>query len=292
MIRISRGIIKLARGQGSNLEDYRYYCIARHHYALRSGIFSLDEFCDILHSEYEYASLHRKPGNDRTRFKQRLVKIIQKSMLFEELLDGRYKANSEKGLLSRFNRGHNKSMWYQLPDKKILTSKKEFFDFCVGSLLAGGRFQANKNIAEQCGVSVRRIQFATSRNSKNRTFIKRYNFLEDFSGTSKDVEKFRAILFNVHGISSPLPRKCKKGWVVRLNAPNTYRANTLCGVKGDRAQPLVVNVSKKEESWFIPAFEVGKSKLVSDYSDEKRWIFNDNVYSTNRYIQDNSKFMS
>jgi hypothetical protein len=53
-----------------------------------------------------------------------------------------------------------------------------------------------------------------------------------------------------------------------------------------------VNVSKKEESWFIPAFEVGKSKLVSDYSDEKRWVFNDNVYSTNRYIQDNSKFMS
>ena len=292
MIRISRGIIKLARGQGSNLEDYRYYCIARHHYALRSGIFSLDEFCDLLHSEYEYASLHRKPGNDRTRFKQRLVKIIQKSMLFAELLDGRYKANSEKGLLSRFNKGHNKSMWYQLPDKKILTSKKEFFDFCVGSLLAGGRFQANKNIAEQCGVSVRRIQFATSRNSKNKTFIKRYNFLEDFSGTSKDVEKFRAILFNAHGISSPLPRKTKKGWVVRLNAPNTYRANTLCGVKGDRAQPLVVNVSKKEESWFIPAFEVGKSKLVSDYSDEKRWVFNDNVYSTNRYIQDNSKFMS
>ena len=292
MIRISRGIIKLARKGESNLEDYRYYVIARHHYALRSGIFSLDEFCDLLHSEYEYVSLHRKPGNDRTRFKQRLVKILKSSMLFAELLDGRYKANSEKGLLSRFNKGHNKSMWYQLPDNKILTSKKEFFDFCVGCLLAGGRFQANKNIAESCGVTVRRVQFATARNNKNKTFIKRYNFLEDFSGSSKDVEKFRAILFNVHGITSPLPRKCKKEWVVRLNAPNTYRANMLCGVKGDRAQPMVVNVRKKEESWFIPAFETGKSKLVSDYSDDKRWIFNDGVYNADSYIQGNSKHLS
>lgn len=185
-------------------------------------------------------------------------------------------------------------MWYELPDKTILSSKKQFFDFCVGSLLAGGRFRANKNIAEQCGVSIRRIQFATSRNNKNGTFIKRYNFLEDFSGTAKDVEKFRAILFNVHGISSPLPRKGKKEWVVRLNAPNTYRANMLCGIKGDRAQPMAVHVSKKEKeaSWFVPAIEMKKSKLISDYSDDKRWIFNDSVYNTNRYVQDNSKFMS
>ena len=294
MIRISRGIIKLARSRGSNLEDYRYYCIARHHYALRSGIFSLDELCDLLHVEYDYASLHRRPGNDRRRFKQRLTAIIQNSELFTELLDGRFKANSEKGLLSRYNKGHNKSMWYEIPDKAILSSKKQFFDFCVGSLLAGNRFRANKNIAEHCGVSVRRIQYATSRNHKSGTFIKRYNFLEDFSGSSKDVEKFRAILFNVHGISSPLPRKYRKEWVVRLNAPNTYRANTLCGIKGDRAQPMAVHVSKKvkESSWFIPAIEMKKSKLISDYSDDKRWIFNDSVYNANRYIQDNSKYLS
>ena len=292
MIRLSRGIIKLARKGESSLEDYRYYVIARHHYGLRSGIFSLDEFCDILHSEYDYASLHRNPGNDRTRFKKRLTEILQGSPLFDLLLDGRYKANSESGLLSRYNRGHNKTMWFELPDKKILSSKKEFFDFCVGCLVSGGRFQANKKVAESCGVSVRRIQFATSRNNKNRTFIKRYNFVEDFSGTSKDVEKFRAILFNVHGISSPLPRKSKKEWVVRLNAPNTYRANMICGVKGDRAYPMVGNVSKKEESWFIPAFETGKAKLTSDYSDDKRWIFNDGVYNANSYIQDNSKYLS
>ena len=139
MIRLSRGIIKLARRGESSLEDYRYYVIARHHYALRSGIFSLDEFCDILHSEYNYASLHRKPGNDRTRFKKRLTKILQSSPLFDLLLDGRYKANSEKGLLSRYNKGNNRSNWYEIPDKAILSSKKQFFDFCVAhSLQAAG----------------------------------------------------------------------------------------------------------------------------------------------------------
>ena len=290
MIRISRGIIKLSRSRGSDLEDYRYYCIARHHYALRSGIFSLDELCDILHAEYDYTSLHRRPGNDRRRFKQRLIGIIQVSALFSELLDGRYKANSEKGLLSRYNKGHNKSMWYEIPDKSILSSKKAFFDFCVGSLLAGNRFRANKNIAEHCGVSVRRIQYATSRNHKSGTFIKHYNFLEGFTGTYSDVEKFRAIIFNVHGITSPLPKKHKKEWVMRLNAPNTYRANTLCGIKGDRAQPMAVQL-RKEACWFIPVKE--RDVQLKFFGDpEKRWFFNDRVYNTDRYIQDNSKYLS
>jgi hypothetical protein len=274
----------------SNLEDYRYYVIARHHYALRSGIFSLDEFCDILHAEYDYSSLHRKPGNDRRRFKERLRGLLQGSVLFTELLDGRFKANSEKGLLSRYNKGHNKSMWYEIPDKTILSSKKQFFDFCVGSLLAGNRFRANKNIADHCGVSVRRIQYATSRNHKSGTFIKHYNFLEGFTGTYQDVEKFRAIIFNVHGITSPLPRKTNKEWVMRLNAPNTYRANTLCGIKGDRAQPMAVQV-RKEACWFIPVKE--RDVQLKFFGDsEKRWFFNDRVYNTDRYIQDNSKYLS
>jgi hypothetical protein len=290
VIRISRGIIKLSRSRGSNLEDYRYYCIARHHYALRSGIFSLDELCDILHAEYDYTSLHRRPGNDRRRFKQRLNALIQGSALFSELLDGRYKANSEKGLLSRYNKGHNKSMWYEVPDKAILSSKKQFFDFCVGSLLAGNRFRANKNIAEHCGVSVRRIQYATSRNHKSGTFIKHYNFLEGFTGSYQDVEKFRAIIFNVHGITSPLPKKYKKEYVMRLNAPNTYRANTLCGIKGDRAQPMAVQL-RKEACWFIPVKERDVQLKFFEES-EKRWFFNDRVYNTDRYIQDNSKYLS
>jgi len=290
VIRVSRNIIKLCHSLGSDLEDYRYYSIARHHYSLRSGIFSLDELCDLLHTEYDYTSLHRRPGNDRKRFKERITSIIQGSVLFTQLLDGRYKANSEKGLLSRYNKGNNRSNWYEVPDRKILSSKKQFFDFCVGSLLAGGRFQANRKTAQFCGVTVRRIQYATSRNNKNSLFIKRYNFLEDFTGTYEDVEKFRAILYNAHGITSPLPRKHKREWVMRLNAPNTYRANTLCGVKGDRAQPLKA-VARKEGCWFIPAVEYNKQLNLFE-TEDKRWFFNDRFYTVDRYIEDNSKYLS
>lgn len=56
--------------------------------------------------------------------------------------------------------------WYLLPNAAVLTSRRCFFDFCVGTLLAGNKFRANKNIAAYCGCSVRCIRYATSRNHK------------------------------------------------------------------------------------------------------------------------------
>ncbi len=62
----------------------------------------------------------------------------------------------------------------------------------------------------------------------------------------------RAIYLNVHGITSPLPVPYKDEWVMRLNAPNTYSSFVLSGVKGDRAQPTIRPVRKKEPCWFKP----------------------------------------
>lgn len=281
-----------------DFDDYRYYVIVRHHFAMRSGIFSLDELCDLLYSEYGYASLHHRPGNDRRRYKRRLAGILGGSVLFSPLPDGRYKANSEKALLSRYSRGARNG-WYELTDVTILTSRRRFFDFCVGTLLSGNKFRANKNIASYCGCSVRRVQYATSRNHKEGFFVKRYNFIEDFSGSYEDVERFRAVLLNIHGISSPLPSRYKGGWVLRLNAPNSYTASVLSGVKGDRAyqarqaQPTM-RPDRKEECWFIPVRlkKDGQMKLFKEPECEKRWFFNTKVYSTDRYIQDHSKFLS
>ena len=290
MIRVSRGLIRYVRSSGGCFDDYRYYVIARHHYALRSGIFSLDEFCDLLHAEYGYSSLHRRPGNDRKRFKERLWAELSSSTLFSMLSDNRLKANSERGLLSRYNKGNNKTGWFEIPDMAILRSKKQFFDFCVGVLLSGNKFRANKNIAGFCGVTVRRIRQATARNHKQDHFHKQFNFIEDFSGSYEEVERFRAILYNVHGISSPLPYKRKGEWVLRLNAPNSYHSNVLSGFKGDRAQPTVVT-GKKERCWFMPAREKDKQlKLFKDYN--KRWFFNSSIYSTDHYIQDHSRMLT
>lgn len=289
MIRVSRGIIKIVKQMGGNFDDYRYYVIARHHFALRSGIFCLDELCDILHAEFEYKSLHRKPGNDRRRFKARLAKILEGSILFTLLEDGRYKTNSERRLLSRYNQG-SRTGWYEVNTPTILCSQRLFFDFCVGSLLAGNKFRSNKNVAKYCSCTVRRIQYATSRNHKEHRFHKRYNFIEDFSSTWEDVQKFRAILLNVHGITSPEPVKIKGEWLVRLNAPNTYSAFVLSGVKGDRAQPTIRPV-RKEPCWFVPVKEKNRQlKLFDDF--QKRWFFNEKIYTADRYVQDHSRFLS
>jgi hypothetical protein len=297
VIRVSRGIIRLVKSMGGDFDDYRYYVIVRHHFAMRSGVFSLDELCDLLHSEYGYASLHHRPGNDRRRHKRRLAAILAGSVLFSLLPDGRYKVNAEKSLLSKYGKG-SRNGWYLLSDATILTSRRRFFDFCVGTLLSGNKFRANKNIASYCGCSVRRVQYATSRNHKEYLFTKQYNFVEEFSGPYEEVLRFRAVLLNVHGITSPLPSRYKGEWVLRLNAPNSYRSNVLSGVKGDRAyqarqaQPTV-RPSRKEECWFVPVREKKdrQLKLFKDPECGKRWFFNTRVYDVNRYVQDHSRFL-
>lgn len=283
---------------GGNFDDYRYYVIARHHFALKSGIFSLGEFCDLLYAEYGYASLHHLPGNDRRRFKTRLSALLSGSVLFSRLPDGRFKVNSERGLLSRYDKAGG-SGWHDLEDKTILSSSRIFYDFCIGTLLSGNRFRSNKKIASYCGCTVRRIQYATSRNHKAEKFIKQYNYVEDFTGTYDEVLKYRAILLNVHGISSPLPSRHGKEWVLRLNAPNSYRSNVLSGVKGDRAHrarqaQATVHSNMKEACWFIPV-RIKKDKqlkLFKEPQTEKRWFFNDRVYNANRYVQDHSRFLA
>ncbi|HNR90520.1 MAG TPA: hypothetical protein PKM65_19445 [Spirochaetota bacterium] len=294
MLRLNRGIIKLVRGSGGSFDDYRYYVIARRHCAVRSGIFSLSELCDLLHAEYGYASLRRGPGNNRGAFRRRLARILEASPLFVPLADGRYRIRAERALLRRVN-ASRPSMWFELPDASVLASRRAFYDFCVGVLLAGNKFRANRNIARYCGCTVRRIQYATARNHRGDSFLKRYNFIEDFTGTYEEVEKFRAILFNVHGISSPLPRRHKGGeWVARLNAPNSYTALVLSGVKGAGAQPTCARVQygKKEQCWFVPAWEkrgpVQPSLFVKDHP-VRRWYFNERVYGTDRYIGDHSR---
>jgi len=296
-VRLNRDLVKIVY-KYCDLEAYRLYVIARLGYSSRSGIFSLDELCDLLHQGYGRASLHRRPGNGRRRYQDRLAELLGGSLLFTALQDGRYRANSERAVVARFQKG-TRHGYYTLPDASILASKRQFFDFCVGMLLSGNRFRANKNISKYCGCTVRRVQYATSRNHREELFRKQYNFIEDFSGTYEEVLQFRAMLFNVHGISSPLPVKRSGEWVLRLNAPNSYTASVLSGVKGDRAykarqaQPTV-RPGRKEERWFIPIREkkAGQMKLFKDPARDKRWFFNTKVYTADRYIQDHSRFLA
>jgi len=286
-VRVNRALIKLVKQTGGDFNDYRLYVIARLHFRFRSGIFSINELLDLLHLHYGYKSLHNQPGNDRKGFLKRLLPVLHKSVLFVPLSDGRYKANSERNLMSTVAHA-KRSGWYEISDINTLLSRRLFADFCVGCLLAGNKFRANKNISNHVGCTVRRIQYATSRNHKGNKFQKQYNFVEVTIGSHKEVTRVRANLLREHGITSPLPRRVSpRDWVLRLNAPNSYRAIVLSGVKGHKAQPTAKTV-RKEDSWYVP--QPGERLKRTLFIDDTpcKWYFNEKLYNYGRYVLDHS----
>ena len=290
-IRINRNLLKLTyKLEQGSIEPYRLYVIARAHFYKRAGIFSLDELCDVLHLYYGYKSLHKRPGNKRAKYRARFTEILGASFLFRQAPDGRFILNSERKLLNK-HRGTTKSSWYELPSPEVLASKQAFSDFCIGSMLAGNKFRANKNIAGYCSCTVRRIQFATARNHSNDTFSKQFNFIHDISGSYKAVERTRAELLNIHGITSPLPVRYKDEWVLRLNAPNSYRSLVMSGVKGYAARPTVRR-KDRSECWFQPIRQNFRQLDLFKKDSFKKWVFKTGVYSINDYIRDNSLMLN
>ena len=290
VVRVNRGIVKLIHRSGTDLNLYRLYIIARTHFAFRSGIFSLEEFCDLLHADYGYKSLHHGVGSDRRKFIRKTAAQLRTSQLFTPLTDGRFRIRSERTILTLETR-EKRTGWYEIPEPRaILSSRRKFADFCIGAMLAGNKFRANKNISKIVGCTGRRIQYATSRNHKGSTFFKQYNFIEDISGTYEEVMRHRAILLNVHGITTPLPKHSSRGvWAVRLNAPNSYRAIVLSGVKGRKAQPPVKTV-RKSDSWFIPRNAEKDEQLnLFKKSHTRDWIFNEKLYTSGTYLLDHSR---
>jgi hypothetical protein len=289
-LRLNRDLVKIVC-KHDNLEAYRLYVIARRHFSARSGIFSPGELCDLLYHRYGRSSLHRRPGNKRKPYIKKLLDLFKESILFREAPDGRYIAVSERTILNKY-RKNTKSSWYELKSDGILASKKHFTDYCVGVLLAGNKFRANKNIAGFVGCTVRRIQYATRRNHNTLTFRKQYNFVEVLTGPYKEVDRLRAELCNVHGITSPKPYRYKDEWVLRLNAPNSYKSFVLSGVKGySHAQPP--KGTANEECWFMPMRQKEKGTQLNMFGDDyKRWFFNEHVYDITRYLHDHSKFLA
>ncbi|MBN2159903.1 MAG: hypothetical protein JW807_10945 [Spirochaetes bacterium] len=76
---------------------------------------------------------------------------------------------------------------------------------------------------------------------------------------------------------------------MRLNAPNTYSSFVLSGVKGDRAQPPIRPVRRREQCWFkLVKGRNRQLKLFKEFT--RRWVFNSEVYDAGRYIQDHGEF--
>jgi len=310
-IRINRNLLRIVHGHDDNIEAYRFYVIARHAFSNQSGLFSLDELCDVLHHSYDYSSLYRGRGSQRSGYRRRFKAMFTDSIFFQSLTDGRFKINSERKILKKIYNS-DKSSWYQIPNKEILASKGKFRDFSIGVLLNGNKFRSNTNIANYCSISKRRIQLATASNHKKDYFTKQYNIIDDCSGTKQQVTRLRAELYNIHGITTPKPFRRQRQtvvvekkphvkvteqvlaeWVLRVQAPNSYTSYTiLSGVKGFNTQALAKSKHKKERHcWFVPIRENNK-QLNLFKNEKKRWAFNDKVYNINTYVQDNSRYLN
>jgi hypothetical protein len=251
-------------------ENYRLYLIAREHFAGRSGIFSLSELMDVLHTHHGHKTLHHGPGNNRTRTRRRLTAQLGASILFETLQDGRYKARSERRVYQ------GRATKINAPGA-ILNSRRAFCDALAGVLGAGNQLKSYKKLSKQTGrtekavyMSMRRLQ-AAGHIEKTNNFI-----ITDVKGTLKQINGKRAMLCRYHGIATPAPIEYGGEYYLALYAANSYKWLDGRRVKGtDRLKHYV----KKADFWLRRAHYTLERRV-----DGFLWEFNPRVYSLNDYI--------
>lgn len=210
------------------LVAYRYYLIAKIHFCDRSGIFSVQEFMDVLNTYYDYASLHHKPGNNRSKFAQKLITIFDSYKLFEKLLDGRYKIVPEKKIIGKSKVRNSTKITLCSDDLK---KQSTFIDRLIGMVSCGSFLKSYQSIADQTGFTRRRCISAAKRNHEQNKFLKVFNYiLVKSSKLITDINNERASLLAHHNIQTPKPIRYGREWYLALFAPNTY-VNLSIGAK-------------------------------------------------------------
>lgn len=147
---------------------YRYRVIARNHFKDNSGIFTPDQFMDLLHTEYDYKSLNHLPGNDRTKFRRKLLALLKVSMLFERLPDGRYKfiAESKLTYTGKFTDNHH------MNDNEIYSQR--LFNNAMIAIMSMQGMKSVKYLHKKTGFSITYIK-AALRQQEEIGRIKKYN---------------------------------------------------------------------------------------------------------------------
>jgi hypothetical protein len=249
-----------------DLEAYRFYIIARHHFYNRSGIFSLSELCDVLHAHYDFKTLHHLPGNNRTRFKLRLKAIFNDSMLFQTLQDGRYKVLGER-------RGFRYAQRTECPIEALKTSRA-FIDRCICLLASGNGFKSHKQLAQQTGFSESRVRYAILRGQQAGYIEKTNNLIiVGSSETKTEINRQRGVLLAVHGIATPKPIYYKLHWHLAYYAPNNYKLVAL-GHKGTRSHLTFIN-------------DKCRFKMQDRLNDSTNlFLFNRAIYNADQYLAD------
>jgi hypothetical protein len=91
---ITPKFVKKFLQSGEPLKHLRFYMIASRYFSGRSGIFSADEFLDKI--ALNRKSTNHNPGNQRARLRKQLLSMLDNSVLFRKLPDGRFALKSNR----------------------------------------------------------------------------------------------------------------------------------------------------------------------------------------------------
>lgn len=255
------------------INNYRYYLIAKIHFYNRSGLFSLDELLDLLHEEYNFKTLHHRPGNNRHKYKRKFRAQFKQSILFVQLSDGRFKYIPEKRINPDFT--YSKTLLVYNSDLK---ARRTHLDACLMVLYSGNQFKSYQAIKNQSGYTIKRIQESIKRNvSKGR--LKKINNLV-FSNLlsyrlKKEATRVRAKLLHHHGIATPEPFKYKGRFYLLLYAANSYFSTDIVD-KGVRANNHLTFVNKAK-CWFKRLSRLFKK-------DCNLWLFQEENFNFEKYL--------
>jgi hypothetical protein len=261
---LNRQLLKsLVKRDRREIEAYRFYIIARKHFSRRSGVFSINEFLDVLQVEGYSRTLHHGPGNNRMRYAARLRNIFNSSMLFEQRRDGRYRARSMR-------RHFGYSTMFPCPPEALKT-KRAFTDFCTCVLISSNGMKSREITAEQTGFTVSRIDYAIKRGQAAGYLEKQNNIIIAQSSDDKQaLQRQRGRLLAVHGIATPPLFRFKNQYHVGIYAANNYRVD-VSGEKGNSAhlkydRRRLSLVSMLTDS--VRIFTFGKNYSFDDYLSE------------------------
>lgn len=249
-----------------DIENYNNYMLANVFLSKKSGLFTLDEFIDVLN----YKSL--KSNSNRNKFKKQLFKKFkQANLFFQHINQETFKFTSYRKILNQLESSKYENNYHKFPIKDIL-HKRTFMDYVIGVYLLAHTNYSNKQVANHFKISIYRVQLATRRNNEKDFISKKFRLAETLCNSKKEAFELRHKLWNV-GISSIIKEK-KRMFYVCVYRTNSYDTNLPSHYSRVRKKAEVNSVKKRysridNRSFIIFKLETGRS-LKLPLPEEKK----------------------
>lgn len=233
--RLIKKVFKHHKQDSLNL--LRLYYIANTHFYNKSGVFNIDQLCDILAVRYGHKSLLKNRGGNKSKYKKTLVKIFRSCpLLFIESKDNIFRCISKRRIHKKRNKKRNIN-----PDLLHKKNKRELYDLFIGSI-SDGLTVDYKTLSDCTGLTQARVCQASRGNHQKRHIYKINNEIIIKSFQNKYLaNQYRLWLYkkrleyNEVKVLTHIVSKDKKFHVVQ------YGANSYTSTKGYRRKCMLRN---------------------------------------------------